>query len=487
MRGLLYSTPRTPSRPTYGGQVAKIAAAVGTPLMPHQRHILDVALEVLPDGSWAFPDVVETVQRQQGKTAKDGPTGMHRVITRKRARCWVTAQTRQDARDNVIDDFGPMWESSILGPLATVRRSQGSEGLYRRKAGSFLRVFAPGEEAVHGKANELVTVDEGWAFTLLEGRALDQAIGPTFLTTGGQYFRHSTAGTDASQWLKADVDRGRAAAKAGLTEGLAYFEFGLPDELEDSVREGLEQGVDTPEWTAAVQTLIDHMPAKGYTLKDRVVFSEARKMDPGGILRAYGNKWTRTLEHVIPTDAWRAARRDALPRPTVPVAFAFVCMPDRSRAAIVAAWREPNDPTARWRVIDERPGTGWVVDRMAALIDERTPAAVGYDRYGPATDIGDALERRGYQLRTVTYAEMATASIATLAAVAEGELVFVAHPALDPMPELAAKKQLGTRWVWDLMASAGSIAALVAGTIATWVFDHPDSTGEDIDVRLAGD
>lgn len=475
MRGLLAATPRTPGRPTFGPAVAKIARALGKPLMPWQRLVADVALEVLPDGSWAYPDVEITVPRQQGKTSLDGPVATHRILTKRAARCWVTAQTRQDARDNVIDGFAPDVRASFLSSVLTVRESQGSEGIYNRSTGSFFRVFAPGEDDMHGKPNELVVVDEGWSLSLLRGRALDQAIGPTFLSTGGQYWRHSTAGTDASVWMKENIGRARAALEAGGREGIALFEFGLPDELVDHVRAGLEEDTDSPPWLAAVQTIIDHMPAKGYTLHERVVFTEARRMDADGILRAFGNKWTRALETVIPTALWAKRRVDQLPPPSVPVALAFACDRDRARSAIVAAWREPSDPRMRWRVIDERPGTSWLAGRVAQLIDERDPIAVGYDRFGPATDVGDELLRDGYELRSIGYAEMATACIGVLAAVADERLVYAAHGALDDVAERAGKKELGDRWVWSLRGSAGSIAALVAGTIAGWYFDHTDA------------
>lgn len=481
MRGLIRATPRTPSRPTYGPAIAKIAAATGTPLMPWQRMVVDVATEVLPDGSWAYNDVCITVQRQQGKTTMDGPIGMHRSLTKRFARCWYTAQTRQDARDNLIDDYAVRFESSVLSPLGKVRRSQGSEGIMVPRTGSFLRVFAPGEDDLHGKANELVVVDEHWAFPLLKGRALDQAIGPTFLSTGGQYIRHSTAGTAESVWLKEDVERGRAAVAAGLDEGTAFFELGLPDEHEEQVVAGLDDDVDSPPWTAAVQLLIDHMPAKGYTLRERVVFSECRKLagEPGSILRAYGNRWTRAVETVIPIAPWNETRVPQLPKPAGRVAFAFACDRDRARAAILAVWRDEHDARIKWRVVDEREGTSWVADRVDELIEKWNPWCVGYDRFGPATDIGDELERRGHDLKRINYAELATSCIAVLAAVVDRQLVHEAHPMLDEVAAVAAKKEKNNRWVWDLKKSSASIATLEAGTIAQWFYDHRDAEIED--------
>jgi hypothetical protein len=44
----LFATPRDPSRDTLGGAVATIAEQLGTPLMPWQRQVADVAMELDP-------------------------------------------------------------------------------------------------------------------------------------------------------------------------------------------------------------------------------------------------------------------------------------------------------------------------------------------------------------------------------------------------------------------------------------------------------
>lgn len=489
IRGLKYATPRDPSRRTFGPAVGKLARAFGTPFMPWQQYVVDVALEVLPDGEWAYPDVMITVQRQQGKTTLDGPLGVHRCLIRPYSSSWVSAQTREDARETFIDGFVPRFERSPYGRLGKVRRSQGSERISFPKLASLFGVFAPKEDAIHGKQPppHLVINDEHWAFDMATGNALTAAIEPTFLTTGGQWWRHSTAGTDESVWLKEDVAAGRAAVEAGENEGTAYFEIGFPDERRDELEQLLEQDPDSPEFAAGVELLISYMPARGYTLKERAVMKTARKLarrgKAGDVLRGYGNLWTKVLERVIPAKPWADARRDILPPPTVPVGLAFACDVNRGRSAIVAAWREPGDHRMRWRVIDEDSGTDWVADRVAGLIDDREIADVGYDRFGPATDVGDELVRRGYDLREITYAEMATACIGTLAAISSGSLVYVAHDALDDVDERAAKKMLNTRWVWDLKID-GSIAALDAGTMAGWFFDHADEPLPDPEVRL---
>ena len=54
----LFATPRDPSRATLGGAVASVATQLGTPLMPWQRLVADVAMELDPvTGRLAYSEV----------------------------------------------------------------------------------------------------------------------------------------------------------------------------------------------------------------------------------------------------------------------------------------------------------------------------------------------------------------------------------------------------------------------------------------------
>lgn len=472
-----YATPRTPGRRTLGGAVAKVAAATRTPFMPWQRQVADVALELLDDGSWAYTDVIVTVQRQSGKTTLVGPVGVHRCITRPFARTWYTAQTRQDARDNLIDDYAPRFEGSPIAALGRVRRSQGSEGLYFR-GGSAWRVFAPGEEALHGKANELVVVDEAWAFDAVEGAALAQAIVPTFTTTGGQFWKVSTAGTSRSLWLRDAVARGRAAVEAGVRAGTAYFEWSLPDEHVDVVEAGLLAGKRDPTDPAldeALGLLLAHHPAHGHTLKLAALRSALAEMEAGEFLRAYGNRWTETTEQVIPADRWTGGRWPVdvpWPAPTTAPALTFAVGLDGQDAAVAATWRE-RDGKLRVDVIDHRPGTAWLVDAVEDLLARRTWCAVGHDGHGPVVDVADQLTRRGATLTATTTSEYAASCAGLLTDVVDGRVIHPGHPALDAAVRAAGKRALGDgAWAWSRQKSAASIAALEAVTVGRWVYDH---------------
>src|SRR3954469_329284 len=75
-----WSTQRT-SRPTLGGKVAEVAANLGQPFMPWQRHVADVALEVDPaTGLLVYRKVGLLAPRQSGKTTELLSVMVHRAL-----------------------------------------------------------------------------------------------------------------------------------------------------------------------------------------------------------------------------------------------------------------------------------------------------------------------------------------------------------------------------------------------------------------------
>lgn len=440
--------------------------------MPWQRQVADVALEVTDDGSWAYRTVIVTVQRQAGKTTLLGPVNLHRCLTVRDGRCWLTAQRRQDARDT-WRDVATRVSRSPLASLIDVRLSNGSESL-TFPTGATFRVFAPAEDALHGKANHLVGVDEAWAFDTAQGTALEAAILPTFTTTGGQLWLVSTAGTAESTWLRSFVDRGRAAVDSGRRETVAYFEWSLDDAAALLVSAGLDSDATPAARSAAFDALLAAHPAAQTTLRVDALEQAAATMTPGEFLRAYGNRWTATADRVIADHLWAAVRVDAgwTPPEAGSLALAFDVSVDRADGAVAAAWRP--DPTGPLRVdvIDARPGTGWVAARVRELVTRWRVPAVGYDAAGPALDVADQLGRAGVPLAPTTGRQYAAACAAFLAGVTDRRLEHPGRPSLDDAVAAASTRPLGDAWAWSRRGSAGSIAPLVAATVAGWTFDH---------------
>lgn len=430
---------------------------MGRELMPWQRQVNDVALEVDDDGRYVYPLVVVTVPRQSGKTIDFSAVGQHRAFTVPRGRVWFTMQKGEAARDWFLNEHLPLL--APFGRQLHVRRSNGSELTRWNHSGGTFRPFSPTLDALHGKTTDLVIVDEAWTFDLVRGRELDAAIVPTQATRpGSQVWKLSTAGTDASTWFLGSVEAGRAAVVAGRTAGVCYFEWSCPGDLDP---------VDPASWPL-------YHPAYGRTIGPAAMAAALELLGPEDFGRAYGNRWVHTAQRLIPRVAWAAAADpgQALPTPG-DCALGFDVALDRTDAAVVAAWRDELG-RARLEVADYRPTAGWLPDRLIELRDSLKPKAVGFDSAGPALDVADRASRLKLDVMPVKTREYVAACAGLLEAfVADPQMVrYRPNEALDLAAATATRRAVGDGWAWGRRQSSTSIACLTAATVALWAFDH---------------
>jgi hypothetical protein len=376
----LFATPRDPSRDTLGGAVAAIAEQLGTPLMPWQRQVADVAMELDPaTGLLAYGEVDATLPRQSGKTTLELGVLVHRCRTWARSRALYSAQDRIHARAKWEDDHVATLDRSPFAGEYRVRYQRGDEAI-RWHNGSRHGITAPGEKAGHSDVLDLAVVDEAWG---LEDSRLEQGLSPTMITRPQpQLWVVSTAGTHRSVYLRGKVERGRARAAAGQVGTVAYFEWAAPVGADPT---------DPATWRAC-------MPALGHTVTEARI-AEFERLELADFCRAYLNWWPGEIPAdwlVISEADWRAL---ADPQSTAvdPVSFAADVTPDRSAAAIgVAGLRA--DGLEHSEVIDHRPGTSWVAPRLVDLAERWNPCAVVVDDTGPAGSLVAPLEAAGVEV-----------------------------------------------------------------------------------------
>jgi len=426
--------------------------------MPWQRHVADVLGEVDDDGRFCYRLGIVSVPRQSGKTLAMGALMLHRAALIPRGRVYFTQQTRQDASDWLINELSPL-TASFPGDALHLRRAAGSEHIEWLPTAALVRPFPPTPAGLHGKTSDLVALDECWSHDLVKGQQLDTAVTPTQATKpNAQVVKFSTAGDATSLWWLGTCEQGRAAVLAGRTEGVAFFDWSCPDDLDPC---------EPASWPL-------YHPAYGRTIGASAMHAALDLLGPSEFARSYGNQWVATRARVIPLDAWRRAQ-DAeleLPEPGA-IALAFDVAVDRSDAAIVAAWRRP-DGTAALELADTRPGIGWLVDRLRELVDRWRPRAIGYDAAGPALDVADVCTRAGLTVEGLKAREYVAACAGLLDGIVTDPPVIRLrpHPALDAAAGSAAMRALVDSWCWSRRSSSASIASLTAATCALWAFDH---------------
>jgi hypothetical protein len=425
-------------------------------LLPWQRTVAGVAGEIDPgSGRMAYPVVVVVVPRRAGKTLLTFATTLQRLARPGRL-CWYTANRRETAAKIFRDEWSPLVDTSAYwSARLRIRRSQGSEGFTHRASGSKCQLFAPTANALHSTNADLVVVDEGWAFSTLEGADLEAGIRPAQLTREQrQTWIVSAGGTIDSTWLDGWITVGRDAAEGDRREGVAYFEWSA-DPADDPDDEAT--------WWSA-------HPALGLTVPLEALREDHASMDPAAFARSILNVWPRpssTPASGIDPARWAAAMdRDAAV--SARLHFAFDVTPDAT-AATVAVAGDVSGGRCGVEIVESRPGTDWLVPALTKLRDTYRGARITADELVTAAVIADAQRKR---LRiTPTGAGVLTRACGSLVdALAAGTLAHRGQGPLDAAVQAAHRRPVGDGWVWSRRASGTDISPLVAVTLAAWAW-----------------
>lgn len=488
-----WATPRSPHRPTYAGQVSRLAVSIGLPPMPWQAYVLDVANEVDPEtGWWAYDEVVVTIPRQAGKTTIKIPLYLHRMSLVPGGELWMTAQNGEKAVARWTKATDAMLRNPDLSP--NLRRWIGRSAwkIQDLTTKAILRPFAPNDENMHGESPDLVDVDEWWAFDAVAAEGLQAAYRPGLLTRNAQVWKTSTMGTEESAGLNADVKKGRAAVEMDRRTGTAYFEWSIEDE---------PGGIPIDELTddQLVEACLAIHPAVGFhptapaeKMRHQIRTDLKRPGNDGEgtlsrreYIRAYGNRLQSKAGgwQVISQPQWVAAMSDRPIPPGVPVGLGFEVDPDGRDAAISVAWRAP-DGRGLVEVVKVQDGATWLAADVVALCTRWEVVQVAVQNSGPARHVADALIAGGMEVLRLSQMDFSAAC-----AMFHGEVTAKGQPkarhigqaVLNSAVEHVTKRRTGPSgaWAWRI-DPAVSITALVAGTAALWAADHPRELEEDL-------
>jgi hypothetical protein len=441
-----YATPRNPKNKTLGAEVAAVAKGLGAELMPWQRQVADVALEMIVDPATGldvprFREIVVTVPRQSGKTLFTLAYELQRALR------WgspqtiaYTAQTGWDARKKLIDDQVPL---IMAGPLKAaldrVYRGAGMESV-RFTNGSRIDVLANTATAGHGRIIDLGIIDEAMADT---DHRREQALIPAMATRRtAQLLITSTAGTQASIYLLAKTDQGRKAINDPASR-IAYFEWSADLDADP---------YDPAVWAAC-------MPALSFTQDIETIRHAAETLPEGEFRRAFLNQQTEQDERAIPQNAWLACCNPKT-APVAPLTFAIDTALDRSASSIAVC-----DTQGRVELVENRAGTSWVVDRCLELV-RRHKAGLVVDGYSPAAALIDRLKNGGLDVTTYTLKDVGMACNVLYDAILDKQISVRSHTRLDEAVALAKRKPVGQTWLWARTNGDADLTPLYAMTLA---------------------
>lgn len=450
-----YATQRNPDRPTFGDRVAHIAAHVmGTPLMPWQKYVADVALELDLErpGEWAYTTVIVSVPRQSGKTALMRAVAADRLLAYRDHVIQMTAQTGKDARkrwDQIIQALDVDHHPHAFKKYA----SKGAEALTYKRTGSTLSPFAPTPTAVHGDSLNLVMIDEAWAFDEESGTALTAAINPTFATViDSQLWIVSTKGTARSAYLNRLITQGRAATKDPYSR-TAYFEWSADPDLAAADPYGRD-------------TLAFH-PAIGHTQTFDKILTLGRDEPLATWKRSYLNLEDLTGEtSIIDLAIWDSlatpSEQLAPPGPGL-ITVGVDVASDGSGATIYGAYRSGEDTQAV--CLAAQSGTMWVTDAISRIYNAGYTDIVA-DGTGPMRTVLAELEEMGIPVTVVNTREYAAACQWLIDKTKAGTVHHDGDPATRAALEDAVTRPLAGTMAFSATKSPKPIDAIRALALA---------------------
>lgn len=458
----------------------ELAQQCGLMLDPWQAYVLDGALGERSDGRWAAREVGLIVGRQNGKGAiLEARALAGLVLFGEQLILWSAHETK-----TAFEAFRRM-EALILGSQELTRRfrprithGNGNEGI-ELSNGCRLRFVARSKGSGRGFSGDLVILDEAYALTSDQIEAL---------------FSTSAARPNPQTWYTSSppLDGGSGGQLYRLRKraedgdpALAWYDWGIQGvSLEDLATVDLD---DRDLWYAA-------NPALGIRISEEFVESERRALSAEGFARERLGIWPREIQAgsgVIPVDWWAQLVAPELPdtpeRPS-DVALALWVARDRSRAAIGYAGRRV-DGLVQAGLVDWRPGTGWVVDRLVQLRQQWEPVAVVVDTRSES--LLPELERRGLvvsatpsdpqrgDLVVPTAADTAAAFGAIVDAALERRLVHTDDAPVNEGIATARTRSLAGGLTWD----GEHVGPLKAVTLAVWAHETRAhlTAAEDLD------
>lgn len=448
-----------PAAASTGAEAVELARMGGLYLDPWQQFVLYHALGEREDGKWAAFEVGLEVARQNGKGAvleARELAGLFLLGERLIIHSAHQFDTSLEAFRRLlflIEDT-PDFDRRVQ----RVSRAHGEEGI-ELKGGQRIRFRTRTKGGGRGFTGDCLILDE--AMYLPE--AMHGALLPTLSARPNPQVWYTGSAVDQEIHDHGVVfARVRERGVRGDDPALAYFGFSVEAEHPDSV---------PPDVLSDRMAWAQGNPGLGIRISTEHIEREQRSMDPRtfAVERLGVGDWPATdgsINSKIAPEAWGACE-DTDSSCSDPVCFVFDVTPSRTSSVIGVAGLRP-DGHVHVEVVEERPGTGWVAERLAELVQAHDSMPPLYDERGPAASLAPDIEALDVELRPVKSAELAQACGMFFDGVEQRTVRHLGTSELSQAVRGAATRPLGDSWAWARKTSGSNIAPLVAVTIAHW-------------------
>jgi hypothetical protein len=360
-----------------------------------------------------------------------------------------------------LEEEGVIAEDSVKTSNAA-----GEQSFEIVSTGQRLKFIARSKSSGRGFSGDVNIIDEAFAYTSVQHAALM----PTMSARKNPQIIYTSSPPldgDSGEVLFAL----RARAEAGGDDSLGWRDWGAAGDLDHLEKVGLD---DREVWAAT-------NPALGTRITEETIARERRSMGEVEFARERLGVWPkrRTGGGAIDPAQW-AALADPDSRRDGDIAIAVDIAPQRDYAAI-GLYGLRKDGRGHLQLLDYRPGTDWILDRIVELRGVLSPVAIGMGR-AVAASLEVELEKRGIKrpedlerpqrgdLAVMNATEMSAATGQFLDAVRQGTDRHVGQQQLDASVAGAKARESGDSLAWARKESNSDTSPLVAVTFARWAF-----------------
>ena len=427
-----------------GVEAVELAASAGLLLDDWQQYALHCALGERVDGKWSAFEVGLVVARQNGKgsilEARElaGLFLFGEQLILHSAHEFKTASEAFLRIKTLVDNT-----DDLRKRVHKIRTSHGDEGI-ELTTGQRLRFVARSTGSGRGFTGDCIILDEAYA---LPQAAVGALLPVLSSRPNPQLWYTSSAGHMSSDVLRAVRDRG----VKGEDSSLAYLEWSADPRLSSDDRTG---------WAQA-------NPALGIRISEEHVEREFNAMPEREFVRERLGVWDEGAgeDSALNVEAW-ARLFDGSSRALDPVSFALDVSPD-GVASIASAGRRSDD-LLHVEVVENRPGTSWVVGRLTELARRWSPSTIVLDVGSQAGALLPDLERAGLNLTKISGREMAQSSVAFAALINNEQVRHLDQAHLNAAVAAAKRRNLGDLWAFGRRGSFVDISPLVSCSLAAW-------------------
>jgi hypothetical protein len=481
----LWVPPRVGS---YGDEAADLAERAGRVLDEEQRLAVDAMLSYGPGGRWVAMESAVIEARQNGKTGGVLlPVTLFDLFLLPPDRIVWTAHLFRTARD-AFDDFCTCIETApeLSRRVKNISYGHGEEfiELHRPKnsdstQGAKLEFLARSKGGGRGLGGKRVVMDEA---LFLMAAAMGALMPVLSARPDPQINYGSSAALATSDHLHRLKDRGRA----GNDPYLIWIEFCASGGWVDPPCEAGARCAHTPGTPGCALDDERMWAPANHTLGKRITIDYVRAERRALPAIEFGRE--RLGWHEIPVVgsaaidiAQWADLLDAESKREGDIALAVDIAPQRDYAVTALYGLRAADGLGHWQIVDYRPGTEWLVDRIVELRDGLKPIAIAMGR-ATAASLEVELEKHGIHrpekpdepargdLAVLTAAEMTASTGQALDVVRQRGVKHIGQQPLDAAVAGAKTREIGDTVAWSRKDASADISPLVAVSEARWAY-----------------